>query len=138
MSDVIMLTVKPRHIANMRKGRKKYELRKSRPAKPGGRDCRVFICESGSGGQVVAEFTCPAMPEMTTVDATRVAVWACVGEEDVERYRADGRLFGWLVTHFIDYKAEGRVQHITDFGLTCPPQSWCYVREARECKTGQS
>lgn len=129
--EAILLTVKPRHIANMRKGRKKYELRKKRPAIHGGKDFRVFICESGSGGQVVAEFFCPCAPEMTKVEAAKIAEWACVREADVERYRADGRLFGWLVTHFVDYKAEGCVKHISDFGLARPPQSWTYVKEPK-------
>lgn len=127
----VMITVKPRHLGDMRQGVKGYELRKTRPGiQP---PFRVVCCESGSGGAVTAEFICPACPELGCTDAV-IATLAHITEQEAHDYRMRGtrRLYGWKVTDFIDYKASGRVKHVADYGLNRPPQSWCYVREVPE------
>ena len=54
--QTIIMTIKPYHLRNIRMGIKKGELRKSFPKIE--LPFRVLLCESGSGGQIKAEFTC--------------------------------------------------------------------------------
>ena len=121
----VMISIRARHLRDMREGRKLYELRKTRPnlTPP----FRVLCCESGSGGEVKAAFICDACPEMTKKDTGVIAALACIKPEEVRRYRGDGRLYGWRVKEFEDWAAVGRTRHVIDFGLKRPPQSWCYV-----------
>lgn len=121
----IMITIRKRHLNNMRKGVKPYELRLTRPkVSP---PFRVLCCVSGTGGAVEAAFTCPACPELTCPDG-KIAELGHITVEEVRSYRREGTLYGWKVEDFEDWKAEGRAKHITDYGITRPPQSWCYVR----------
>ena len=127
-ADIVM-TVKARHIRNMRTGVKKYELRKTRPAKDTPR--RVWLCESGSGGRIVASFTCRNFPELSAVHPVKLAKLAAITAAEVEGYRkkGGGKLYGWKIENFEDYKGTEWELHIADFGLTRPPQSWCYAKE---------
>lgn len=129
MCDIVM-AIKPRHIRNMEKGIKKYELRKTKPAKRG--NYTVWICESGSGGKIVARFDCHVWPEMTNTDDKVIASVCAITPAEVRGYKQDGRprLYGWLVQSF-KYFETSEVLHITDFGLKRPPQSWCYAKEAK-------
>lgn len=126
----ILMTIRARHIRNMRKGRKGWELRKTCPAiKP---PFRVQLCESGSGGKVTAMFVCPEILDVTDLSAERIAKMACITRDEAEGYRANGRgrLYAWKVDRFYDKRPGLWVNHITDYGVNRPPQSWCYVKEA--------
>ena len=124
----VMITIRARHLRNMRAGVKRYELRKSRPSRPG--PFRVVCCVSGKAGAVEAEFICRGTPELDVCSDARIAELGHLSVDEVRGYRKDGTLFGWRVEDFVDYVAEGHVRHCTDFGVNRPPQSWCYVKEA--------
>lgn len=131
----IMLTIKPRHLRHMKEGRKKYELRKTRPTlcKLANHFTRIWCCESGSGGRVVATFRTRAYQDMTKASDRKIAELACITEDEVRGYRQSGRsrMYGWLVEDFEDIKGTDRERHIADFGLKRPPQSWCYCHDQR-------
>lgn len=115
----------------MRRGIKLYELRKTRPSRPG--PFRVVCCVSGKSGAVEAEFICRSAPELTTelrCTDDIIAAFGCVTRDEARGYRKEGLLYGWRVEDFVDYVAERRVKHCTDYGVNRPPQSWCYVKEA--------
>lgn len=135
MSDIIM-TVKARHIRHMREGRKKYELRKNRPSdyRAHNHFNRVWLCESGSGGRIVAAFRCRCFPELTGTEDGLIAQLCAITPEEVQGYRKGGkqRLFGWLIEDFSDLKGTARERHISDFGVSRPPQSWCYAKGGAE------
>lgn len=121
----VMITIKPRHLNNMRKGVKAYELRKSRPAVTP--PFRVLCCVSASGGRVDAEFTCTACPQLDSVPDGKTAQMAHITADEVRGYREKGgALYGWKVEDFRDIPE----RHAVDYGLKRPPQSWCYVKEA--------
>ena len=128
--EAVLMTIRARHIRNMRRGRKRWELRKTRPkiVPP----FRVHLCESGSGGKVTAMFTCPEILDVTDLPADQIAKMACITREEVEDYRAKGRgrLYAWIIDRFYDKRPGLWVNHITDYGVNRPPQSWCYTREA--------
>ena len=128
----ILMSIRARHIRNMRKGRKGWEIRKTCPkiAPP----FRVQLCESGSGGKVTAMFTCTECLDVTDYPAERIAKMASITREEAEGYKAKGRgrLYAWKVDRFYDKRPGCWVNHVTDYGVNRPPQSWCYVKEAVE------
>lgn len=128
----ILMTIRARHLRNMRKGRKGWEIRKTCPkiAPP----FRVQLCESGSGGKVTAMFTCTECLDVTDYPAERIAKMASITREEAEGYKAKGRgrLYAWKVDRFYDKRPGCWVNHVTDYGVNRPPQSWCYVKEAVE------
>ena len=126
----IIMTIKPRHLRNMESGIKGWELRKTVPRQTDGKPCRVLLCESGGGGDIVAEFTMDRWHDLTKLASTTVARLGCITAAEVERYRKKGRgkLYGWSVKDFRKYPVKDRPLHINDIGLDRPPQSWQYVR----------
>ena len=124
----IVMAIRARHIRNMKLGIKKYELRKTRLGQC--REYRVWLCESGTAGRIVAAFTSRAFPELTDLDDGRIADLACITRAEVAGYRKGGhqRLFGWLVEDFRYFGDTEQERHTAGFGLKRPPQSWCYAR----------
>lgn len=51
---------------------------------------------------------------------------SCLTKKDLEEYGKGKRLWGWHVSNYKYYKEP---KSLADFGLTRPPQSWCYVEE---------
>lgn len=126
----IIMTIKRRHLRNMESGLKRYELRKTVPRVVDSKPYRVLLCESGGGGDIVAEFTVDHYRILTDADPMELARMACITAAEADGYRRKGRgkLYGWHVTKFRRYPVEGRPSHINDVGLSRPPQSWQYVR----------
>lgn len=50
----------------------------------------------------------------------------CLAVDDLDEYGKGKRLWGW---HISEYKWYDKPKSLEDFGLSRPPQSWCYVRE---------
>ena len=90
----IMLAIRRRHINNLAAGVKPYELRSTAPrAKP---PYRVLLCQTGTGGEVVGEFNCTGVVDLTLCDDDRAARYGCVTPDEVRGYRRrDGRIYGW-------------------------------------------
>ena len=126
----IIMTIKRRHLRNMASGIKRYELRKTLPKQVDGKPCRVLLCESRGGGDIVAEFTMDGWLDLTEADPMELARLACITAAEAEGYRRKGRgkLYGWGVKDFRKYPQRDRPLHINDIGLNRPPQSWQYVR----------
>lgn len=144
MRDIVM-TVRARHIRNMRQGDKKYELRKTRPGGYRGSDytrekrfTRIWLCESGTAGRIVATFRCRAFACMDRAGDDLISRLCAITPEEVAGYRKQGkgRLWGWLIEDFEYFKGTGRERHITDFGLQRPPQSWCYAKSNERITEG--
>ena len=131
MRDIIM-SVKARHIRNMKLGLKKYELRHTSTKDFKVANCytRIWLCESGTAGRIVATFRCRTCPSMDHAQDTTIAKLCAITAAEVQGYRqkGNGRLFGWMIEDFEDLKGTDRERHITDFGITRPPQSWCYAK----------
>lgn len=95
----IIMTIKPRHLRNMASGIKRYELRKTVPRRTDGKPCRVLLCVSGGGGDIVAEFTADRFINLTETDPVELSRLACITAAEAEGYRRKGRgkLYGWGV-----------------------------------------
>ena len=129
----IIATIKPVHLGDIRSGRKLYEMRKTCPKET---PFRVLCCESGSGGNILAEFLVSAPVKVRPLVWPELVRRACVSMVMAEEY-ADGKeIWFWDVTNMIDYcTTKGcRVRNVSEFGLKRPPQSWCYVRGTEDVK----
>lgn len=124
----IIATIKPQHLGNIRAGRKLYEMRKTCPKDV---PFKVLCCQSGSGGQIMAEFEVrepvKALPRIWPV----LVKETCVSLSEAEAYAGDDLVWFWDINNMIDYcSTKGyRVRNVAEFGLKRPPQSWCYVEE---------
>lgn len=133
----IIATIKPVHLNNIRRGVKTLEIRKTAPEPP----FRVLCCESGSGGQIKAEFICPyVFPVDVAKDGNipehmhRLIQCMCLTPDAVVAYIGCGkRGYAWEIKNMIDYcSTKGqRVRNISEFGLKRAPQSWQYVKEVQ-------
>lgn len=126
----IIATIKPEHLDNIRSGKKKWEMRKNAPMTYG-LDFRVLCCESGSGGQIKAEFICNHVTMGREVPLEQLVKESCVTMDQAKRYAGGKKLCFWHISKMIDYcSTKGhRVRNISEFGLTRAPQSWQYVKE---------
>ena len=128
----VILTVKPKYARLIYAGTKPYELRKDYPqwvrTHPGA--FRVLICESGTGGEITGEFTCPGVVGLNKriilpflqKNEGRLGVTT----EQAPDY-ADGKpLYAWCIEAPKLY-TEDKVITVQDYGLRRAPQSWCYV-----------
>ena len=131
----IIATIKPFYLNEIRRGHKTMEVRKTAPKEW---PVRVLLCESGSGGQVKAEFTMK-MPFMSykwafleeVESAKMMADRACLSIKEVLDYYGDrDYLYFWSISDMVDYcSTKGyHVRNISEFGLKRPPQSWQYVK----------
>ena len=132
----IIATIKPGHLINIRRGVKEFEIRKTTPKEA---PFRVLLCESGSGGQIKAEFVCDTVLPVDVTFSGIVKLWdllrldrACITHDEMAIYIGQGRTgYAWSITEMVDYcNTKGqRVRHISEYGLKRPPQSWQYVKE---------
>lgn len=126
--QTIIMTIKPVHLGNIRRGRKKGELRKTFPKC--GIPFRVLLCESGSGGQIKAEFTCR---DARAIDAPSqlFSDILFLKEQEIADYLCGKTGYVWGVSDVVDYcSTKGyRIKNISEFGLSRPPQSWQYARK---------
>ena len=133
----IIATIKPYHLGNIRRGEKLFEVRKTAPESQF--PVKVLLCESGSGGQIKAEFTMHH-PERLFANEVKsgserfreLTRKACVTEPEAFLYLGNAKqLFFWDINDMIDYCSTKcyKIRNISEFGLKRPPQSWQYVDE---------
>lgn len=130
----IVATIKPKHVSNLRKLIKGYEVRKTATVPP----FKVLVCKSGSGGDIVAEFIVnevikTSMNDILAHNKLYLLDRSCITWDDLCDYMHDHRgtrpIYFWKVSDFIDYyNTKGRrVLKVTELGLKRPPQSWQYI-----------
>lgn len=124
----IILTIKPEHLLNVRRRVKLREIRKTCPKEL---PFRALCCQSGSGGRIKAEFIVEAPIWAHPAEAPELVADSCISMTAAEKYADGKKVAFWDVTNMIDYCTEEgySVRNIAEFGLTRPPQSWCYVEE---------
>lgn len=121
--QTIIMTIKPYHLRNIRMGIKKGELRKSFPKIE--LPFRVLLCESGSGGQIKAEFTCRDILAIDTPSPYFSSV-LCLREQEIVDY-LDGKTgYVWGVSDVVDYCCTKgyRIRNISEFGVLRSPRTW--------------
>lgn len=134
----IILSIRRRHWNDIRDGKKIYELRKNVPGC--GAPFKALCCISGTNGEVAGEFEVNYAVDTRHMEDYLVATRARVTPEELEKYRAKGSVYAWRISPgtVVDYgRHNGEShRHITEYGLTRPPRSWCYVYEDEEEEHG--
>ncbi len=81
-------------------------------------------------GKAIGEFVCDIIePIAYTIDGYADILdckFSCMLPSDFLKYGKGGALYGW---HISDLKIYDEPKKLGEFGLTRPPQSWCYVEE---------
>lgn len=123
----IIATIKPIHLANIRSGKKKYEMRRTCPKRE--HPFKVLCCESGSGGDIIAEFEVYSPMAIYPEDWPDMVKDACVTMKEALEYGKGEAVWFWDVSNMIDYcSTKGyHIRNISEFGLKRAPQSWQYV-----------
>lgn len=134
--QTIIATIKPEHLRNIMCGFKSYEIRKTAPQlKP---PFRVLCCESGSGGQIKAEFICTDVKKIYVSEYGLIDGYgdlfferACISRRALAEYIGFAKAgCAWQISFMVNYcNTKGkRVRNVSDYGLTRAPQSWQYVK----------
>lgn len=126
--DLIIISVQKEHVDNMRSGKKRMELRKTRPRNISF-PARCLIYETkarGGAGAVVGEFL---LDEFAEIDMLKLKIpaAACVDLAFALRYAGKKRvLHGWVMR---DVEFYDKPVSVTRYAKRAP-QSWQFIREA--------
>lgn len=123
----ILISIKPEYVEKIMNLSKRWEMRKRRPREPG--PYRVFIYQTGGGG-VVGEFVCDSFQEVGPSEITKqVLNDTQLTLQEALQYAGGMTVYLWRIRSLVDYQEP---KPLSMYGLTRPPQSWCYVNEPRE------
>ena len=119
----------------------------------GGGDAKLIHCcnyksaipvggEIGNG-KVIGEFICDKVDKIIPLqhtyynyiglpiaNVTEYGIWnddlaqMCLKKKEIDNYGKGKMLYGW---HISDLKIYDKPKELSEFGLTRPPQSWCYI-----------
>ncbi len=131
MSKAVLMSINRPHTDNIHAGRKTSELRTRAPKlKP---PFKVYTYEPrrfGGCGKVVSEWTCKSMTEwlMYMGMPAHLTVTGCISAEEIRSYCDNGRknITEMKISDLVVYDCP---KELSEFCLTRPPQSWCYVEE---------
>lgn len=88
-------------------------------------------------GKVIGEFVCDYILEITPVPYEYHKYFisyddlnaSCLTANDLWKYGSGKKLYGWHISDLVIYDEP---KEISEFAMTRPPQSWCYVEEVRK------
>lgn len=134
MMPKILLSIKPKYCELIASCRKKIEIRKTRPKLEPPFKCYIY-CSKGryfGNSKVIGEFVCDAIiPISVTYSdpnhrlAQREFPLICLSDKEIIDYLGNEKTgYGW---HISKLKIYDEPKELSEFGLTRPPQSWCYV-----------
>ena len=69
-------------------------------------------------GKVIGEFVCSNIAKGTS------QLGSCLSMRQISEYANGKEVFGWHISNLVIYD---KPKDLNEFGLTRPPQSWCYV-----------
>ena len=132
----VLISIQPKWCEMISKGRKTMELRKNFPKLQ--TPFKVYIyCTKRAGfitvnrndkvcdRKVIGEFVCDyILRDCHMANADLAEYPSCVRREDILRYANGKRVYGWHISDLVIYDEP---KDLAAFGLSRPPQSWCYV-----------
>ena len=126
----VLATIKSHHLGNIRRGTKKWEIRKSFPHE--GMPFKVLCCESRSKGDIKAEFIVDMFLYYENIeDIPDYIVDECgvVTRKELESYSGGKPIYLWHISSMVDYcNTKGySVKNIKDIGIERTPMSWQYI-----------
>lgn len=118
----VLQSIRPKWTEKIFQGIKKKELRKSKPV---GIEFPfiVYVYETRPGvGKIIGEYTCENI--ITSENASTVEPGSCVPIDEIMLYKGSRKICGWDISNVVLYD---KPIPLLEFGLSRPPQSWCYV-----------
>lgn len=127
---IVLMSIQAEHNGNIEKGLKKSELRTKAPKidKP----FKVLTYESGLNGRrkVVNEWICKDVTTwlMYMGLPAHLSKVACVSNEYIWEYcnRGHKNIDEMKITDLVIYDTP---KDLSEYGLSRPPQSWCYIKD---------
>jgi len=129
MTDII-LSIHPEHAENILSGKKTLEIRKSEPKRAVWGDT-IYLYETAPISKVVGSCRLMGCMEYSGYDYSgNIANKACISVPDLRFYMAKAKCRKVYLWHIDSPYRFTTPIHISNYGLTRPPQSFCYVKEA--------
>ena len=153
MKKAVLISIQPKWCELIASGKKTVEVRKSRPKLETPFKVYIYCTLQGSNeffkntlngnisewnkgnwgfkkGKVIGEFVCDTFVlDKTFGHDPLFNGAACMSEIDVAWYCCQSPMYGW---HISDLKIYDRPRELSEFKVTRPPQSWCYVEERED------
>ena len=145
----VLISIQPKWCKLIANGQKTIEVRKTKPKLDTPFKCYIYetkaIYKNYDGilftgeGKVIGEFVCdnifPMSITYSDLDNHVVARKfpnTCLTDKQIIEYLGNGkRGYGW---HISNLKIYDKPKELSEFGLSRPPQSWCYVESIVYCK----
>ena len=159
LSPSVMLSIKPKWCELIAKGRKTIEFRKSKPNLETPFKCYIY-CTKDKGisfwtgkqyayaddkshnlfdvygnGKVIGEFLCDYILKITPDTYGHHEYFisdddlnaSCLTTNDLWEYGSGKTLCGWHISDLVIYDEP---RELSEYKISRPPQSWCYIEEA--------
>lgn len=159
MSKAVLISIKPEWCEKIARGIKTVEVRKTKPKIETPFKCYIYCTndrknhfwtgkrysyadershnafDKDGNGKVIGEFTCDRIID---VDCDSIAPFdkstgiyidkqCCLSREELWKYTGGHCAHGWHILELKIYNDQPKA--LSKFGLTRPPQSWCYVEQ---------
>lgn len=127
---IVLMSIQAEHNGNIEKGLKKSELRTKAPKIDA--PFKVLTYESGLNGRrkVVNEWICKDVTTwlMYMGLPAHLSKVACVSNEYIWQYcdRGNKNIDEMHITDLVIYDTP---KDLSEYGLSRPPQSWCYIKD---------
>lgn len=144
----ILISIKPKYVAEILKGRKTIEIRKSKPKRNLPINVYIYCTKDNesigkiknmdtSRGKVVAMFSLTQVKEIKNNFGTHffeneTEQKSCLKSEELFNYLHNKRGYAW---HIDNLKIFDKPKKLHEFKLNNPPQSWQFV-ESEELANG--
>lgn len=140
----VLLSIQPKWCGLITLGKKTIEVRKTRPSIETPFLCYIYECGNNGRKKIVGEFVCDKITEIYNCcdvhnelpsrpceyyldwdDDYDIPTMACLSYKELgDCVGADDVGFVW---HFSNLKIYAQPKSLSEFRLTRPPTSWCYV-----------
>ena len=157
MSKAVLISIRPKWCELIASGEKTIEIRKTRPKLKTPFKCYIYEtrgfervgndtlnCVVGGNGRgmVIGEFACDEIQWnggsclIVKEDRERATYGSCLSREELFYYlgivpgmTVNGKKAEFFCWHISNLKIFDAPKHLSEFSVTRPPQSWCYVEE---------
>lgn len=144
LNKSVLLSIRPKWCEVIIDGLKTMEIRKSKPKLQTPFKCLIYCTKPKfeaedffitptlkgimGGGKVIGEFICDKVTNMEEIGGEEFFTTSYMTLEDWKNYTnyTNHVIYSWHISELVIYDTP---KELSDFGLSRPPQSWCYVEE---------
>lgn len=150
-NKAVLISIKPKWCELIANGKMTIEVRKTKPKLNPPFKCYIYCTSIKSlnlqeyvdvhkatggavdswSGKVIGEFVCKEIETLhsnAVFNAPALYSLSCMTRDEYFKYSTDHTVYLWDIS---DPKIYDEPKELSEFGLTRPPQSWCYVEEVK-------